>query len=152
VGLWRIRHANVDADPQEELFITTSQTYDGKLVCDDSVTHQRQWTQPVIDSQSYRALEIADVNLDGHLEIVASVYREIHRRTGNVPVRVRRGYRGAGMAQHVDRDILGFAVAAAGGERGRRPAAEIIVAEFGGQVFITTASRISSSFRPPTLV
>ena len=75
-GLWRIRNANVDADPQPEIFITGSNAYDGMVICYDGLTHSEQFRTTPLDGQSVTALALADVDLDGRLEIVASVRKE----------------------------------------------------------------------------
>jgi hypothetical protein len=72
-GLWRIRNANVDADPQQEIFVTTSSTYSGILMCVDALTHLEQWRREIASGLTFSSLEMADVDLDGQLEAVAGV-------------------------------------------------------------------------------
>lgn len=75
-GLTRIRNADVDADPQQEVFITTSQAYTGFIICYDGVSHAEQWRAGIPDGLTFASLEIEDVDLDGSLELVAGVYVE----------------------------------------------------------------------------
>ncbi|HEY4634888.1 MAG TPA: VCBS repeat-containing protein, partial [Candidatus Limnocylindrales bacterium] len=72
-GLWRLRNANVDADPQQEVFVTTSSTYSGILVCFDGLTHLEQWRREIPSGLTFSSLELADVDQDGQLEAVAGV-------------------------------------------------------------------------------
>lgn len=75
-GLFRIRHANVDQDPQAEYFVTTSIAYTGVLICYDGLTHTEQWRVTTPNGLAYRSLAIGDVDLDGQLELVAGTERE----------------------------------------------------------------------------
>ncbi len=75
-GLWRVRQANVDLDPQNELFVTTSTTYTGKIFAYDGVTHAEEWQLATESGLTFLAMEVADVDGDGALEIVASTGRE----------------------------------------------------------------------------
>ncbi len=75
MGLWRVRQANVDADQQAEIIITTSDGYNGNLKCYDGVTHAEQWSRIIEAGLGFRSLEIADVDGDEQLEVIASVYR-----------------------------------------------------------------------------
>ncbi len=72
-GLWRIRSANVDSDAQQEVFVSTSSGYDGLIICYDGLTHAEQWRSAGISGASIRGMQLADVDGDGALEVVASV-------------------------------------------------------------------------------
>jgi len=72
-GLWRIRNANVDADPQQEIFVTTSEFYSGIIICYDGITHAEQWRAQIPSGQSFTSMAVADVDNDGQLEIAAGV-------------------------------------------------------------------------------
>src|SRR6185503_16409255 len=66
--LWRIRNANVDADPQQEIFTAVAET----ITCYDGISHTEQWSAMVGDSSvSAASMAIADVDADGQLEVVA---------------------------------------------------------------------------------
>lgn len=75
-GLWRIRTADVDDDPQREIFFTTSRLYTGILICQDGLTHAEQWRVTTPDGLAFRSLQIADVDGDGTLEVVAGMERQ----------------------------------------------------------------------------
>jgi hypothetical protein len=72
-GLWRVRNANVDGDPQQEVFVTTGVTSSGILVCLDGLTHAEQWRQQIPSGLTFSSLALGDVDQDGQLEAVASV-------------------------------------------------------------------------------
>jgi hypothetical protein len=72
-GLWRIRSANVDADPQDEVFITTSNGYTGLIICYDGQSHQEQWQVSIPDGLTFGSMDLADADNDGALEVVAGV-------------------------------------------------------------------------------
>ncbi|HEY3242945.1 MAG TPA: VCBS repeat-containing protein, partial [Phycisphaerae bacterium] len=74
--LWRIRHANVDADPQTEIFVTTRSGSVGTLRCYDGLTHIQQWQKSLPAGLTYYSMEVADVDADGQLDVVAGVGRE----------------------------------------------------------------------------
>lgn len=82
IGLWRIRHANIDADAQDEIFITTAEIYEGQIICYDSLTHAEQWVRAVTDGEGIDALEIADVDGDGQMEVIAATHRETTGASG----------------------------------------------------------------------
>ena len=73
IGMWRIANANVDADPQHEIFVTSGWIYDGVLICYDAVTHQEQWQHQFDFDQQIVSLALADVDNDGQLELVAGL-------------------------------------------------------------------------------
>jgi hypothetical protein len=71
-GLWRIQAANVDADAQAEVFVTSSVGYDGVIICYDGLTRAEQWRARQ-SAVSFRSMQLVDVDGDGALEVVASV-------------------------------------------------------------------------------
>ncbi|MEM7351890.1 MAG: FG-GAP-like repeat-containing protein [Acidobacteriota bacterium] len=75
-GLWRLRQANIDGDPQNELFVTTSTTYTGKIIAYDGSSHTEQWQVATESGLTFLAMQVADVDADGALEIIASTGRE----------------------------------------------------------------------------
>jgi len=75
MGLWRLRAANLDADPQDEFCITTSVLYTGRIVCYDGVSWLEQWHADIPDGLGFVSLAIADVDDDGNLDVVAGVQR-----------------------------------------------------------------------------
>ncbi|HEY3246341.1 MAG TPA: FG-GAP-like repeat-containing protein, partial [Phycisphaerae bacterium] len=74
--LWRIRHANVDADPQAEIFVTTRSGSVGTIRCYDGLTHAQQWEQSLPSGLSFYSMDLADLDGDGQLEIAAGVGRD----------------------------------------------------------------------------
>lgn len=75
-GLWRVRAANLDDDPQPEVCQSSGSGYTGGVACYDGVTGALQW-QAMFDSwEQAAALEIADVDGDGKSEVVAGVWTD----------------------------------------------------------------------------
>lgn len=73
-GVWRVRAANLDADPQLELLVTSgANVYQGAVYCVDGLTHEVQWRAAVDDGDAVNALQVADLEGDGTLEVVAGV-------------------------------------------------------------------------------
>lgn len=70
-GLRRIRHANIDEDPQSEIMIAIDDGYVGKIFCYDGFTHEKQWVVSALNGEVFESIQIVDVDLDGELEIVA---------------------------------------------------------------------------------
>jgi Calx-beta domain-containing protein/VCBS repeat protein len=70
MGLWKIRLAQADADPQPEVLVITSRTYTPMVICYDGLTHQEQWRHAGADGAGYVGLEIADLDGDGNAEAV----------------------------------------------------------------------------------
>lgn len=135
-GLWRVAHANIDDDPQQELFITTSTTYSGILRCYDGLTQATQWSVTLVSGLTFRSVAVADVDLDGQLEVVAATVRE-HTGAPGVYMYVFDAATGAEEWHSVN---LGTMWAALNLLRVANvdadPQPEMIVAELGGQVFI----------------
>ncbi len=75
-GLWRIRHANIDADPQAEIFLTTSTTYSGIIICYDGISHAEQWRFTIPSGLTFVSMDLGDVDNDGKLEVVAGTTRQ----------------------------------------------------------------------------
>ena len=71
-GLTRIRCANVDADPQSEVFVVASINPAGLVICYDGVTHAEQFRTTPISSQRVCGLLVKDVDGDGLLDIIVS--------------------------------------------------------------------------------
>lgn len=82
-GIYRIRVANVDADPQGEVFVTGSTGYDGFVICYDGLTRTEQYRTPAIVGETMHNMLIADVDNDGRSELVCSSYYEHSGATGS---------------------------------------------------------------------
>lgn len=72
-GIWDLELADIDADPELEIFLPTSTTYDGILQCRDGGTHAVQWEAHLSPGLTFASLEIADPDGDGSLEAVSGV-------------------------------------------------------------------------------
>jgi hypothetical protein len=72
-GLWDVELADIDADPELEIFLPTSYIYDGVLQCRDGGSHAVQWEATLPSDLSFASLEIADADADGTLEVVSGV-------------------------------------------------------------------------------
>lgn len=135
-GLHRIQHANVDADPQAEIFVPTSVTYSGKLICYDGISHTEQWQSTLPSGLTFRSLEVADVDGDGQIEAVGAPYRE-HTGAPGVYVYV---FDAATGTQEWQTTSLGNYWASLSllrlGNVDSDPNLEIVVAEFGGALWV----------------
>ncbi|MET0552699.1 MAG: hypothetical protein ABW221_06660 [Vicinamibacteria bacterium] len=71
-GLWRIAVANVDADPQLEIFVTRVHPVSGvsELACYDGLTHAVQWHIPRPLDSRLRGLRAVNVDADPAVELV----------------------------------------------------------------------------------
>ncbi|MCP4661392.1 MAG: hypothetical protein GY856_38810 [bacterium] len=67
-GVFRIGHAQVDGDPQHEIFVAIGGYYSGTIVAYDGLSHAEQWHA----SGSAGALRVADVDQDGAVEVVVA--------------------------------------------------------------------------------
>jgi len=76
VRQWRLVHANVDADPQPEICVVTSQSYDGCVICYDGLTHAEQYRTANLYGESIHGMVIKNVDGDPHPELVVSTYKE----------------------------------------------------------------------------
>ncbi len=72
-GLTRIRHTNIDGDPQQEIFVATSSSYSGLIICYDGVSHGEQWRAMLPSGFTVASLALGDVDLDAEQELVAGV-------------------------------------------------------------------------------
>jgi|GEM_PF-2366552 len=86
-GFYRFAHANVDADPQQELFASISIGGNDVLICWDGLDHTEQWRNELVPDGPFRSLEVADLDLDGSLELVVGasqngVFRVFDAATG----------------------------------------------------------------------
>jgi hypothetical protein len=70
-GVWDLEIANVDADPQLEIVVATSASHAGRLSCWDGKDRTLQWERQVYYRAAFGSVEIADLEGDGELEIVA---------------------------------------------------------------------------------
>lgn len=66
----RIRHADVDADPQAEIFVAASDGHTGGLVAYDGLTHAEQWRWEASRHEGVHSLEAVDIDGDGAVELV----------------------------------------------------------------------------------
>lgn len=71
-GVARVRCGNVDADPQGEVFVGTSQSYDGVVICYDGESHLEQYRTAPLSGRAIAGLALCDVDRDGALELVVS--------------------------------------------------------------------------------
>jgi uncharacterized repeat protein (TIGR01451 family) len=69
-GLWRIRNANVDGDPQQEVFVNDSGN-PSRILAVDGLTHALEWTAGIPDGLEPVSLAVADVDQDGSVEVLA---------------------------------------------------------------------------------
>ncbi len=139
-GSVRLASANVDADPQREIFVTTSHLYTGKLLAYDGKTHQVEWQNEIEDGLTFRALALADVDLDGRLELVASVGVE-HTGAPGIFVYVfdaqtgGREWRSPNLSEFTFGDLSPLRVAQLDAD----PQPEIVVAESDGSIHVLDA-------------
>jgi len=134
-GLHRIRHANLDADPQDELLVSTSITYSGVLNCYDGVTHQQQWRAMTPSGLAFRSLQVADLNGDGIKEIVAGTERQ-HTGAPGTFVYVYDGATGAELWHSVDLGIYWGSLSLLRVTNiDADPAQEILIGYSGGDLF-----------------
>ena len=71
--LWRVRHANVDADPQQEIFVTSRTWSAPMLFCYDGLDARRAMATRCLNGRGpVNALDHGDVAGDGILELVAA--------------------------------------------------------------------------------
>jgi hypothetical protein len=70
VSVWRLHSANVDADPQREIFVAMNRPQEGTIVCRDGITHEEQWRTPPVPFATIVSFQIADADGDGSLELV----------------------------------------------------------------------------------
>jgi hypothetical protein len=71
-GVHALRIANVDADPQPEILVATDRLYDGRLFVVDGLTHTVEHEWPFDSGSPLQTLDVADVDNDGQLDVVAA--------------------------------------------------------------------------------
>ncbi|MEM8929718.1 MAG: LamG-like jellyroll fold domain-containing protein [Acidobacteriota bacterium] len=76
MGLHRVRLAQLDGDPQLEVFVTSSRTYTPKVFVYDGLTRATEVEITGEDGLFFAGMQVADVDLDGQLEVVVSTGRE----------------------------------------------------------------------------
>jgi hypothetical protein len=82
-GMARIRHANLDGDPQQEYCITTSYTHNGLIICYDGISHAEEWRTSELEGLFFSSLAIADIDDSGSVEVVAGTRRQTGDPVGN---------------------------------------------------------------------
>jgi uncharacterized repeat protein (TIGR01451 family) len=90
-GVWRVRAANVDADPQLEILVATNDVHTPVVICYDGLTHEEQWRYAGMTGLDFVGLEIADLDGDGALEAVVSTDRVYSSIPGNLVVVIDAG-------------------------------------------------------------
>jgi len=73
-AVWRLGHADVDGDPQAEIFIAT----ENAVTCRDGITHAEQWRWYPPDFHDPRSLEVADIDSDGEIEVIVGSRSAVH--------------------------------------------------------------------------
>lgn len=69
--IWRVVHGNVDNDPQSEMFITTSDGFNARVLCLDGLTHSTEWYAAMPAGRAVTALRLANIDQDSGLELIA---------------------------------------------------------------------------------
>lgn len=82
VGLWRLQHANVDADIQPEVFVGSAVGYDGVVICYDGETHAEQYRTDAIFSEVAHGMVLKDVDGDQRVELVISTAMRSYAASG----------------------------------------------------------------------
>ncbi|MEM9596180.1 MAG: LamG-like jellyroll fold domain-containing protein [Acidobacteriota bacterium] len=75
IGLHRVRLAQLDADPQLEVFVTTASGYTPKVIVYDGLTHAEELTITGENGLEFVGMEVVDVDLDGGMEVVITTGR-----------------------------------------------------------------------------
>ena len=135
-GLTRIALANVDADPQLEIFVNASDAYTGFVMCFDGVTFREQYRTAGVDGSQIKAIAVADVNRDGALELVLTGNREHTGATG-VYAYLHNARTGALLWRSVSLgSYWGSLDFLRVGNVDTDPQLELVIAERGGQIII----------------
>jgi hypothetical protein len=82
-GVQQLRIANVDADPQPEILVATSQTYDGRLHVIDGLTHAVENVWPFGFGEPLSQVAVGDLDGDGLRDAVVANYRAHSGATGD---------------------------------------------------------------------
>lgn len=69
-GTWRMQAANVDADPQMELFLPVNNARDAEIRSIDGVSHALEWSIVTEGRFQYRNLAVEDIDGDGSREVI----------------------------------------------------------------------------------
>ena len=93
-GLTRVRAANLDSDPQDEICSNSGDWYIGKVKCVDGLTGAVEWQVDLPEGVGVASMAIADLDGDGEREVVAGT-RRLSDAAPGVYVYCFRGRNGA---------------------------------------------------------
>lgn len=85
-GLYCMRQANIDGDPQLEILMSSGAGYNGGIVCYDGFTHDVQWEWSAGHNVTVQTFDVIDVDDDGTLEVVAAVSKESSSASGRLSI------------------------------------------------------------------
>lgn len=134
----RLRHANVDADPQHEIFVFTSGEHDSRVACHDALDLLEQWRLEAPLGFYMAGMELGDTDGDGGLEVVVTIIESAGFSWSQERVQVHDAATGA--LEWTSGVLL--PLGAPGGVLLRvgnvdaDPAPEIVVGRFGGSIIV----------------